>query len=1278
MARDAGACVRMAKDIARRNKQGKPSDQLASKLARRIESSQQEFERRDALVPTAEPAPDLPVSEHWPELLQAFTNNQVIVVAGETGSGKTTQLPKLCLQAGQGRRGRIGHTQPRRIAARTVCKRIAEELGAQGSSLVSYQVRFKDNSTDDTLVKLMTDGILLAEIQHDPYLNQYDTLIIDEAHERSLNIDFLLGYIKRILPRRPDLKVLITSATIDVESLSRHFSDAPVVEVSGRTYPVETQYLPPDEMPTDLGSSNAGQIVCAMEHILALEQGGSGFRGGDVLVFLPGERDIREAALALRRLDQQLDVLPLYARLGSAEQDRVFNPKGGRGRRVVLATNVAETSLTVPGIRYVIDTGVARISRYSHRSRVQRLPIEAISQASAEQRKGRCGRTAPGLCLRLYSEQDLMGRPEFTDPEIMRTNLASVILQMTGMNLGDLDAFPFVTVPDQRLVNDGYRLLDELGALDGRQALSKTGKTLSRIPVDPRIARMLIEASTRGCLEETLIIAAGLSIQDPRERPHDKQQAADEKHARFKAEHSDFMGLLNLWRYFEEQRQALSKTQLRKLCQREFLSHRRLFEWRDLHHQLRLVSRELGWKENQEPADEAVIHRSLLAGLASHVGQREERREYNGTRNRKFQIFPGSVLGKKPPPWLMATELVDTGKLYARVNARIEPEWVEEAAPHLLKRSYSEPHWNQRRGAVMALEKTTLYGLVIRDKKRVNYSKIDPVICREVFIRSALVEEAYKSKADFWVHNSKLREGIRELEEKIRRHDLMVDDDDIYQFYDRQIPANIVNAAGFERWLKKQAQGTLALSEADLLRRDASTANEQAYPEALQIDELALPLRYQFSPGKQADGVNVDVPVALINRLPLHRFDWLVPGMLYDKCVELIKSLPKSVRKQFVPVPDFASKALALMEPCDKPLMDELGRALKQLSGYTIPADAWNPAALDPWYHMYVRIIGADGEVLGEGRDIHTLVDKHRPQLRQEIDRATDTNDEASYTRWEFGELPQYRLVKHGDLSVRVYPAVVDKQQSVMLSFFDSAEEAAYQLEPGLARLAMLYQAQQRKYLHKEFIKLVKPRLEMASLVPKEELVEDFLTGVFAEVFVRPFGRPASAQDFERNLASAKGELVTKANEYLAIVDKIIGVNHRIHALLNKLDGRIWSYAIEDMGIQLSGLLQPHFLKHQPLSVLREFPRYLDAIAYRADKLQGHEQKDRRATREIEPHQQRLADYLKENPWPSEAALAYRWGLEEFRVSLFAQAIGTRMPVSKKRLDKLWQGVSEP
>ncbi len=1277
MAADRKRLVRLQRDIKQAGSRHQPIGKSAQRLADLVDGSLARVESRRQSIPVLRYPEELPVVMQRQQLLDAIANNQVLIVAGATGSGKTTQLPKLCLELGYGTRGRIGHTQPRRIAARAVAARIASELDTRVGELVGYQVRFGDNCSDSTLIKLMTDGVLLAEIQHDRRLDQYDTLIIDEAHERSLNIDFILGYLKKLLPLRPDLKVIITSATIDVDSFSAYFDAAPVIDVSGRAWPVDLHYLQADPE-TESGLSE--QVLVACEYIEDLERRGEGQQQGDILVFLPGERDIRDCALKLRRAAlPHWDILPLYARLARAEQDRVFDLAKRRGRRVVLATNVAETSLTVPGIRYVIDTGLARISRYSHRSRVQRLPIEAISRASADQRSGRCGREAPGTCIRLYSEEDFNGRPEFTESEIHRTNLAAVVLQLTRLQFGDVESFPFIETPDPRLVRDGYRLLDELGAIDSAGKLTAIGDQLARIPADPRVGRMLLAGEQYGCLSELLVVAAAISIQDPRERPLDKQQAADQAHGRFRINSSDFMTLLKLWEYFEQCRQEIGRSQLRKLCRQEFLSVSRLFEWRDLHFQLARICRRLGLRLNHEPATQESVHRAVLTGLLSHVGKREEKRDYLGTRNRKFSLFPGSHLAKKPPAWIMATELVDTGKVYARINGAIEPEWVISAAGPLLKHSYQEPHFSRSQQAVMAKQKTSLYGLVLSESKLVSFGRIDPELARELYIRGALVEGNYRGKAGFWRHNQALLREVGELETRLRRHDLLVDDDDLYHFYDTRIPADIHNTPALEKWRKqveKQSPRLLFLSRQQVLRLDPETDVQQQFPDSLQVADVELPLHYTFAPGGATDGVTAIVPLAALNRLPPARFDWLVPGLLREKCVELVKSLPRQWRKQLVPVPDTIDRVLPLLQAGDSPLVQCLSRAIQRQFGVTVPADAWSEVRLDPYYRMNFSVVDTGARVIASGRDLADLLARLRPQLRSEIVRAEPDLGSSVYRDWGFGELPPSRVLKHGTQSVLVYPAVVDHGEGVILEHCDRPEDANRKNRHGLARLYMLALAQQAKYLKKEFLRDNQARLQLGQLMPREQMLEDYLLAVFRNCFVDGQKPPRDEAQFAAVLAERQSSLLNLANDYHRLLMEIISLNHGIRIALGQLDENAWRYAIADMQQQLQALLGEHFLLRVNDRQIREYPRFLRALAYRIEKLNGHRQKDQRGTEAIAPHIERLqqlAGEFYENLDVASGPVEYRWMLEEYRVSLFAQAVGTRVPVSAKRLDRAWQ-----
>ncbi|MGD8484955.1 MAG: ATP-dependent RNA helicase HrpA, partial [Thioalkalispiraceae bacterium] len=1011
----------------------KPAPDLDSLQLEIDASIEKAVQRHNRLPPLTYPA--LPVSEKRDDIIEAIRNNQVVIICGETGSGKTTQLPKLCLEAGRGIYGLIGHTQPRRIAARSVAARIAEELKCEMGTHVGYKIRFSDHTRPDSYIKLMTDGILLAELQKDRFLNQYDTLIIDEAHERSLNIDFLLGYLKILIKKRPELKIIITSATIDPQRFAKHFNDAPVIEVSGRTYPVEVRYRPLLDIDEQTDRDQISAILDATDEL--------GREGpGDILVFLSGEREIRETAEALRKHHPpHTEILPLYARLGAAEQNRIFAAHGQR--RIVLATNVAETSLTVPGIRYVIDTGYARISRYSFRSKVQRLPIEKISQASANQRKGRCGRVAEGICIRLYSEDDFNHRAEFTDAEILRTNLASVILQMESLRLGHVEDFPFVDMPDKRLLKDGYRLLDELQATRQR-SVTALGRKLARLPVDPRLGHMLLAASDYHALDEVLIIASALSIQDPRERPVEKQQKADEAHSLYQDEDSDFLAYVNLWRFYQDKRHHLSRNKLRKLCQQRFLSYRRMEEWRDIHSQLLTHCKEMKLAVNSEPASYANIHMALLSGLLSQVGMKTDEGDYEGVRNSRFHIFPGSGLFKKKPKWLMCGALIETSRLYAHHVAKIQVEWIESLASHLLKYHYDQPHWSKKTAQVSAWRKATLYGLVINPKQRVNYGPIDPEASRAVFIRHALVLGEYQSHAPFFAHNLSLIEDVEQLEHKSRRLDVMVDEQVLFEFYDQRIPKGIYNGHAFEKW-RKQAEKTdpqlLFLSRDAVMQHEAEHVTEAQYPDQLMINGIELALHYHFEPGHELDGVTVDVPLPLLSHLDSSQFEWLVPGLLEDKITALIRALPKSLRKHFVPAPDFARKAIQKLEVGRGELITALSQQLASLanSGLSSAQLATELASveLDTHFKMNFRLLDEQQHQLAMSRDLPALQDKYQQKVqRQFSDRARWEIEKDGISGWDFGDLPEVVSSSMNGLEISGYPALVDQGDSVAIRVY--------------------------------------------------------------------------------------------------------------------------------------------------------------------------------------------------------------------------------------------------
>ncbi len=1212
---------------------------------------------------------ELPVVEHRTAIMQAIKQHQVVIVAGETGSGKTTQLPKICLELGRGTAGLIGHTQPRRIAARSVAGRIADELGCELGGAVGYKVRFKDRISPESYVKLMTDGILLAEIQGDRCLNRYDTLIIDEAHERSLNIDFLLGYLKQLLPRRPDLKLVITSATIDTQRFSRHFDDAPVIEVSGRTWPVEIRYLPLADGEEDARDRDMQQaIVDAVDKLSRIDR-------GDILVFLPGEREIRDTAEALRKHHPpHTEILPLYARLSAAGQNRVFSSH--KGRRIVLATNVAETSLTVPGIRYVIDTGLARISRYSYRNKVQRLPVEKISRASANQRSGRCGRVAAGVAIRLYSEQDFDNRPEFTEPEILRTNLASVILSMSTLGLGEVEQFPFVEAPDRRQISDGYRLLQELGAMDGERRITPLGRRLARLPIDPRIGRMILAAGQEGCLHEVLVIAAALTIQDPRERPLEAQQQADEAHRRFRDEQSDFLSLLNLWQHYEEQRWRLSQNKLRRYCRQHFLSFVRLREWRELHSQLLTLAREMGLRPNQQAAGYDAIHRALLAGLLGQIAVKVDESRYQGARNIKLSIFPGSGLFKKRPKWIMAAQLIETTRLYAHVVARIDPAWVEPLASTLVKRSYSGVHWEKRPAQVAAYEQVTLYGLIIHPRRRINYGPIDAEESRRIFIQQALVQGEYRTRAPFFRHNRQQVTEIQRLEHKSRRHDVLVDDEALFAFYDERIPAGIYSGARFEQWRKRAERDNpqlLFLSRDYLMLHDAAHINAERFPDTLSVAGLRLPLNYRFEPGHAEDGVTVTVPVELLNQLRPERFEWLVPGLLEEKITTLLRGLPKALRRNFVPVPDYARACVEALAADDAPLTEVLSSHLRRISGESIAAEMWPMEDLPAHLRMNFRVVDSAGKVLGAGRDLTALQQKLGSHARSSFScRPRLTLERDGIIHWDFGELPEVVEFERAGVRLRGYPALVDRGESVAIRLYDTRRTADEAMRAGLRRLFMLNLGGKMKYLRNRLPVTQAMCMHYASIGRCDELKQDLLFAVTNQVFIGDSAPPRDTAAFEQRLEQARGGLVPFANRLCELLEAILAEHH---TLAKRLDGAVspaWIHAVADLREQLSHLVYPGFVSRTPWPWMQQIPRYLAAMRLRMDKLQGGVERDCANLRQLHPL---WREYLQRSDKKSGGMGStdpvleeYRWLLEELRVSLFAQQLGTCRPVSVKRL----------
>jgi len=1216
----------------------------------------------------------LPISQKKDEILAAIRDHQVVIVAGETGSGKTTQLPKICLELGRGMQGRIGHTQPRRLAARTVAARVAEELGTPLGGAVGFKVRFNQRAGDGTLVKLMTDGILLAEIQHDRLLRQYDTLIVDEAHERSLNIDFIFGYLKRLLPRRPDLKVIVTSATIDPERFSRHFADAPVIEVSGRMYPVEVRYRPVGEAEED-----RDQVQAICDAVDELSAAGP----GDVLVFLSGEREIRDTADALSRHGpRHTEILPLYARLSAAEQQRAFQPH--TGRRVVLATNVAETSLTVPGIRYVIDPGTARISRYSYRTKVQRLPIEPVSRASADQRKGRCGRTSAGICIRLYTEQDFLSRPEFTDPEILRTNLASVILQMTALGLGDVAAFPFIDPPDQRNVKDGVRLLQELGAFDpaagqARKRLTPLGRKLAQLPVDPRLGRMVLEADRNGCVREVMAIAAALSIQDPRERPADRQQAAAEKHSRFADKDSDFLAYLNLWQYLRELQEQVSSNQFRKRCRAEFLNYLRVREWQDVYSQLRQVVRSLGIPLSSAPEDSRGIHMSLLAGLLSHVGLKDsERQEYQGARNARFSIFASSTLSRHPPQWVMAAELVETSRLWGHVVARIEPEWLETLAPHLIRRTYSEPHWDRTRGAVMAYERVTLYGLSIVASRKVGYGRIDPRLSRELFIRHALVEGDWQTHHEFFHRNLELLEEVEELERRARRRDIVVDDQTLFDFYDQRVGEQVVSARHFDSWWKKvraTQPDLLSFPRSMLVRQGAHGVDQIDYPDHWQQGDLKLRLSYQFQPGTQADGVTVHIPVAVLNQVTGDGFDWQVPGLREELVTALVKALPKPLRRNFAPASSYATSVLERMEPQAGPLLEALGRELERMSGVAVPPESWQMDRVPGHLKITFRAEDDEHRELAEDKDLGRLKLRLKGKMRAAISAAVDGIEQQGLRSWSFGTLPRTAEHRRGGRAVKAYPALLDQGGSVAIGMLETEAEQQRAMWQGTRRLLRLSVPSPLKLVLARLGGKAKLTLSQYPHGSAAELFDDCIACA-VDALIAECGGPAWDEEAFRKLHDKVGaELPGTTLDVVTKVEPILAVAHDLEERLERTASPalapVLAPALADVRAQLSGLVHPGFVTATGWRRLPDVLRYLRAIHNRLDKLPHDPQRDRERMLTIEQAQRsyrQLLDRLPPGTRPGEALLEIRWMIEELRVSYFAQALGTPYPVSDKRV----------
>ncbi len=1281
---------RLGRRLARARRQ-------AGELARIAAAVDQAEARRAARAegrPTVRYPDDLPVSAHREELLAAIRDHQVVVVAGETGSGKTTQLPKMCLELGRGIDGMIGHTQPRRIAARTVAERLAEELDVRLGDAVGYAVRFTDTVSDRTLVKVMTDGILLAEIGRDRLLTAYDTIIVDEAHERSLNIDFLLGYLAELLPRRPDLKVIITSATIDTARFAAHFG-APVVEVTGRTFPVEVRYRPPvaDDDETDDGESDdpdINQAICAAVAELAAEG------PGDMLVFLPGERDIRDAAEALRAAGpDDLDILPLYARLSAAEQHRAFRPHSGR--RVVLATNVAETSLTVPGIHYVIDSGLARVSRFNHRTKVQRLPIEPVSRASADQRAGRCGRIAPGTCIRLYSEEDYESRPEFTDPEILRTNLASVMLQMAAAGLGDIEAFPFLQPPDRRSVADGRALLEELDAIQpGRHPprLTEIGRRLARLPIDPRLGRMVLEAERRGCLREVTIIVAALSIQDPRERPTDRQQAADDAHRRFEVAGSDFMSFLRLWDYLAEMQAGRSGNQFRRRCRAEYLNVLRIREWQDLAGQIRQIYRADGVHANRDPAPADQVHQALLAGLLSQIGMRDRLRgDYQGARSTRWRIGRGSSLGpgsgpkqsdgsglkgnSSQPGWAMAAALVETRGTWARTVARIDPAWAERLGAHLLKHSFSAPWWDPKRGEAMAEKRATLYGLPVVAGRPVSLTRTDPGVARQMFIQHALVERDWTATIDPVERVAERLAAVRSLEERVRRRDLLAGDEALYAFYDERIPDDVTTGNRFRRWWARASQsepGLLDVPLRVLLNPEAGPVDVGSYPDYWRQDDLSLRLRYRYAPGEPDDGVTVEVPLLALNRVRSDGFDWNVSGYRTELVTALVRMLPKAVRRHAGPAAEAADQVLSSTGPEDGPLLLAVARSLSRLSGAPVDPGVWDLSVLPPHLRVGFDVIDEDRRLVGRGRDLERLRHDLREDVRAAIRKAAPDLERHGATSWDWGDLP--RQVDRGRL--RAYPALVDEGDAVGVEVLDTAAAQADSMWRGTRRLLLLGAPLPSAHLQRRLTNETKLALARGGWgFGLQDLFEDCASAAADEIIVAHGGPAFRSEPFASMLADARRTLAdrvaTLANIAGGVLAAAAGVDVQAAGLDRRGRAGALGDALADVRRQVEGLVHPGFVTSTGGARLGGLLRYLQAATRRLERLPGDVRRDSQRQAVVERVQSRyddLVDWYTTSGGPPAELADIRWMIEELRVSLWAQDLGTAGPVSEERITR--------
>jgi ATP-dependent helicase HrpA len=1289
MLTDQRGFQRRLRALTRRSQQSTHWQRAVSRFARDVSwSMQRAQERRDRLRAPVFPE-ELPISRAREAISECIQQHPVTIVCGETGSGKTTQLPKICLALGRGVRGLIGHTQPRRVAARSVARRIAQELASPIGQVVGYQVRFNERVSEHMHIKLMTDGILLAEIESDRYLERYDTIIIDEAHERSLNIDFLLGYLKQLLPRRPELKLIIASATIDPEQFAAYFGDAPIIDVSGRTYPVEVRYRP-------VGSEDDWQgilpdVVTELDHE-------AGYRG-DILVFLPSERDIRDTAELLRKQHlENTEILPLYARLDAARQDRVFAPHSRR--RIVLATNIAETSITVPNIRYVIDSGYARISRYSYRSKVQRLPIEKISQASAEQRKGRCGRVGPGVCVRLYSQEDFTARAPFTEPEIQRTDLAAVILKMKALGFVDAEAFPFLDAPDRRYLRDGYRLLRELGALDEAGELTRIGRKLARLPIDPRLGRMLLAASAEGCVAEMLVITSALSIDDPRERPLDQREAAREAQRRFEDERSDFIGLLNLWHFYQQQAKQLSQRQLRAVCREHYLSFVRMREWREVHQQLAALVRDLGLGKATGAASHKQIHRALLSGLLSHIGVRTEDRDYLGARNTRFIIAPTSGLAQRGSKWVMAAELVETARLYAHQVARIHPEWVESAGRHLVRRHYFDPYWDACKGRVMAYERVTLYGLTLVPRRRVHYAPIAPAEARAIFIRAALVEGRLWTDAPFLRHNRELLTKLRRLEHKARRLDIIAGEEAIFEFYDQRLAPDICTVQDFEGW-RKTAERThphrLFFTEDLLLQAETEAISQDAFPDVFALDGQDFPLDYRFEPGQPDDGVTVTIPAAMLRQLHPYRFEWLVPGLLYEKVLALLRTLPKQFRRPLVPLPDYAERCVQNLRPCDQPLIVALSAALKQLAGIEIPPSAWQTTRLSPHLVLRFQVVDREGKVLGTGRDLGGLQSKLASHARRSFLALPWSEFERdNISERDLDDIPEYVESRHNGMSYRAYPALVDTGRTVSLRVIESQQEALLRTREGLRRLFMMGLPREMRYVRKNLHDIQNMCLSYTRVPPSpwptpsehkgvpssdqcDSLKQDLVHFIADQAFLGTKDPIRATAEFMARKANGARALMAIAEEACVGVSCIFTEYRRVKQKCGRFPTLQETDTFSDVDSQLNHLVYRGFLRDIDFTQLGDLLRYLRALGMRIERLEQGVAKDARKMNAVRPFWNAYLTYVKRHSVTrimDPEVTKFRWMIEELRVSLFAQELGTGGPISVKRLEGQWDRIN--